>query len=178
LAPKNNGNRPHGAAGYNARSSNQDPGLPGNVGIKSHSRSNLMSNQRHAYHWFGCILVSDEAYQSDPKHNVIAIDDATFRRIWDHMRNDDLPLGVGCEQIGFEQAPYEQGSVEHPNCECMFIAVGHTFTEGWQWYGTTVPHIETTDLELRNARFADAMRRAYDISLPEPLPMIGVASEH
>jgi hypothetical protein len=80
--------------------------------------------------------------------------------------------------IGFEQAPYEQGSVEHPNCECMFLAIGHTFTHGWEWYGTTVPHIETTNLELRNARFADAMRRAYDISLPSPLPMIGVASEH
>jgi hypothetical protein len=60
----------------------------------------------------------------------------------------------------------------------MFLAIGHTFTEGWQWYGTTVPHIDATDLELRNAKFADAMRRAYDISLPEPLPMIGVASEH
>jgi hypothetical protein len=137
-----------------------------------------MSNQRHAYHWFGCILVSKDAHESDPKHNVIAIDDATFRRIWDHMCNDDLPLGVACEQIGFEQAPYENGSVDNPARECMFLAIGHTLSEGWQWYGTTVPHIETTDLELRNVKFADAMRRAYNISLPEPLPMIGVASEH
>jgi len=137
-----------------------------------------MSNHRHAYHWFGCILVSERAYQSDPKHNVIAIDDSTFLTIWEDQGNDELPLGVDAKVIGFEQAPYENGSVERPNCECMFLAIGHTFTEGWQWYGTTVPPIETTDLELRNVVFADAMRRAYDISLPEPLPMIGVASEH
>jgi len=137
-----------------------------------------MSNHRHAYHWYGCILVSKDAYENDPKHNVIAIDDATFRRIWDDMCESELPAGVHCEQIGFEQAPYEQGSVEHPNNECMFLAIGHTFTEGWQWYGTTVPPIETTDLELRNAKFVDVMRRVYDISLPDPLPMIGVASEH
>jgi len=137
-----------------------------------------MSNQRHAYHWFGCILVSKDAYKSDPKHNVMAIDDATFRRIWEDRENCELPDCVKAETIGFDQAPYEQGSVDNPNEEYMFLAIGHTFTEGWQWYGTTVPHIETTDLELRNAKFADAMRRAYDISLPEPLPMIGVASEH
>jgi hypothetical protein len=148
------------------------------VGIKSLSRFNLMSNQRHAYHWFGCILVSRGAYKSDDNHNVIAIDDATFRRIWEDRGNIELPDGVDAHVIGFEQAPYENGSVDNPARECMFLAVGHTFTEGWQWYGTTVPHIETTDLELRNAKFADAMRRAYDISIPEPLPMIGVASEH
>ncbi len=184
---KKNGNRPHGAAGslnHGAIIGHRQPyGLPLGFGlfvqvINGANFSKLMSNQRDAYHWLGCILVSERAHQSDPKHNVIAIDDGTFQCIWEDQGNLELPAGVDARVIGFEQAPYENGSVDNPARECMFLAIGHTFTEGWQWYGTTVPHIDATDLKLRNAKFADAMRRAYDISLPEPLPMIGVASEH
>lgn len=137
-----------------------------------------MSNHRHAYHWHGCILVSSEAYESDPKHNVVAIDDATFRRIWEDKGNCELPAGVDAKAIGFQQAPYENRCSGSPNNECMFLAIGHTFTEGWEWYGTTVPHIETTDLELRDAKFLSAVRQTYGITLADPLPMVGVASEH
>jgi hypothetical protein len=137
-----------------------------------------MSNFRHTYAWIGWIFVSEDAYESERDHNVVAIPKTSMLRLYEDARNLTLPPDLEVQQLGFEQAPW-QGEPGKPDTEKLFLAVGHSFVHGWRWYGTIVPHCHGLDT-LGDTKWVVEALKAYGVSIQEESArsMVGCASEH
>ena len=132
-----------------------------------------MSNDKFGRHWYGHILVPDSGNESDARHNTIAIDEATFDRIAEDKCNLRLPDGLQAHWLGVNDD-------RHTECpECMFLAVGHTFTEAFTMYGTVINELHDADRNERNAEYLRVMRDHYGIDLSNhPVRMMcGVNTE-
>lgn len=132
-----------------------------------------MSNFKFGRHWYGHILVPDSGNKSDPRHNAIAIDEATFDRIAEDKCNLRLPDGLDARWLGVNDLRFITGQ------EAMFLAVGHTFTEAFTMYGTVINELHDADRSERNVEYLRVMRDHYGIDLSNhPVRMMfGVNTE-
>ena len=131
-----------------------------------------MSNYKYAYGWSGHILTRKSLELREDsliKNNVVPVDDEIFDRIDDDRSKMELPAGVCAELLGLRR---------YPN----FLAVGSSFTEGWEFFGAP---FEEAELRLEGALAVDSdaeylavMKSRYGLELPPCRLMIGCASEH
>lgn len=133
-----------------------------------------MSSWKYGRHWYGHILVSEEWNESDPEHNVVAINDDVFQRIADDLDNLNLPDGVAAEWLGVNDARFTSG------LDCAFLAAGHTFTTAWKVYGTFVNELHDADRRERDTEYLRVMSERYGLDLSNhPIRMmVGVNTEH
>jgi len=133
-----------------------------------------MSSWKFARHWYGHMLVPESGNESDPDYNAIAVADWVFNKIAEDQGNCTLPNGVCAEWLGIDDARHTNGS------DCAFLAVGHSFTEAWKMFGTTVNELHDADRRERDTEYLKVMAEHYGLDLSNhPIRMmIGVNTEH
>ena len=129
-----------------------------------------MSNHKNVYGWSGHLLVEDDALDSDPDHNLVAIPRATFNRIKEALDQIQLDQRIDARRIGITDGDF-------------YLATGTGFSRGFEHYGTVFE-----EAELRaspgppfidhDAEYMKAMKEIYGLDLPPCKLMIGCSSEH
>lgn len=130
-----------------------------------------MSNWKNAYGWSGHILVSEAECESNPEHNVVAVQDDVFRRIVEDLKRDNLDDRFAASQLGVSDG------------DCLFIATGTGFSVGFTYFGTVFDEAELRALPGKraidiDAEYLEAMKDVYGLDLPPCRLMIGCSSEH
>ena len=131
-----------------------------------------MSNWKHAYGWFGHIIVADDAHDADPDHNVVEVPFRTFAKLLKDCENCTLDRRISAQCLGItgDSEPVE------------FLACGTGFSVGFEFWGTVFTEAEARigpngTQDLLETEYMDAMKEIYGISLPPCRPMIGCSSE-
>jgi len=78
--------------------------------------------------------------------------------------SDSLPKEIAMRRLGIEES------------DCEFWASGHSFSEGFEFYGTVFR--DAIDRKVQDKAYLGAMKRLYGIELPECQAMVGCSSEH
>lgn len=130
-----------------------------------------MSNWKNAYGWSGHILVSEAECESNPEHNVVAVQDDVFRRIVEDLKSDNLDDRIAASQLGVSDG------------DCHFIATGTGLSVGFTHYGTVFDEAELRASPGSQAvdddrEYLKAMKDVYGLDLPPCRLMIGCSSEH
>jgi hypothetical protein len=130
-----------------------------------------MSNWKNAYGWSGHILVSEAECESNPEHNVVAVQDDVFRRIVEDYNSGNLQIDIEAARLGVNSE------------DVIFLATGTGFSMGFDHFGTVFDEAELRALPGKraidiDAEYISAMKDVYGLDLPPCRLMIGCSSEH
>ena len=130
-----------------------------------------MSNCKFAYGWSGHIIASRGEVDSNPDHNLVAINPSIFEALVNAYENDTVDERIEVEQLGVTDG------------DVCLLATGSCFSEGFTHYGTVFVEAENRidpgpAYIDHDAEYLKAMKDIYKLELPPCRLMIGCASEH